>query len=74
MRKALIFLFVFVGIAGFAQEEYKYQNEETKALWAEWEEENGEAKAVALIFLHSLPLNVILEEPEELDIFFWVID
>ena len=36
MRKALIFLFVFVGIAGFAQVEYKYQNEETKALWAEW--------------------------------------
>lgn len=70
MRKALVFLFIFVAVAGFAQVEYKYQNEEVKALWEEWEEENGEAKAVALIFLHSLPLNVILEEPEELDIFF----
>lgn len=69
MRKALIFLFVFVGIAGFAQVEYKYQNDEVKAIWEEWEEEREEAKAAALLFLHSLPLNVILEEPEELDIF-----
>lgn len=69
MRKALVFLFIFVAVAGFAQVEYKYQNEETKALWAEWENEREEAKAVALIFLHSLPLEVILEEPEELDIF-----
>lgn len=73
MRKALIFLFVFVGIAGFSQEyvtpEYKYLNDEVKALWEEWENEREEAKAVALIFLHSLPLEVILEEPEELDIF-----
>ena len=69
MRKALVFFFVFVGIAGFAQVEYKYQNDEVKAIWEEWEEEREEAKAAALLFLHSLPLNVILEEPEELDIF-----
>lgn len=73
MRKASVFLFIFVAVAGFAQEyvtpEYKYLNDEVKALWEEWEEEREEVKAAALLFLHSLPLNVILEEPEELDIF-----
>ena len=72
MRKALVFLFVFVAVAGFAQEyvtpEYKYLNDEVKALWEEWENERAEVKAVVFVFLHSLPLDVIIDELEEIDL------
>lgn len=62
MRKALVFLFIFVAVAGFAQVEYKYQNEETKALWAEWNVEINTIKSTVVLFLHSLPFEVFSED------------
>ena len=62
MRKALIFLFVFVGIAGFAQVEYKYQNDEVKAIWEEWNVEINTIKYTVVLFFHSLPFEVFSED------------
>lgn len=55
-------LFVFVGIAGFAQVEYKYQNDEVKAIWEEGSVDRGEIKYTIILFFHSLPFGIFSED------------
>lgn len=78
MKKFLVILMIIVSTAVFGQDgqervdvKYNFSSEAIKLLWEEWEEEREEGKLMAVLFLHSLPFDIVsTDDYEELAFFY----
>lgn len=80
MKKFLVILMIIVSHAVFGQDgqervdvKYSFSSEAIKSLWEEWEEEREEGKLMAVLFLHSLPFDIVSKVDEEALSFFYAL-